>query len=133
MIVVDTNVLAYLLLRGPQTEQAERVYAKDPQWAAPLLWRSEFRNVLIFYLRRGRLALEEAMTQVRDAEELMAGSTFEVSSEKVLVLAVGSGCSTYDCEFVALAQDLGVPLITSDSAVLAKFKSTAVSLRKFCS
>ena len=37
------------------------------------------------------------------------------------------------CEFVALAQDLGVPLVTSDSALIAKFKPTVVSMRVFCS
>jgi predicted nucleic acid-binding protein len=36
-------------------------------------------------------------------------------------------------EFVALAQELGVPLVTSDSALVAKFKPTVVSMRAFCS
>jgi predicted nucleic acid-binding protein len=77
-------------------------------------------------------ALEEAMTHMGDAEDLLASRTFDVSSEEVLSLALGSGCSAYDCEFVWLAQDLGVPLITSDKAILTKFKSIAVSMRAFC-
>lgn len=37
MIVVDTNVVAYLLLAGPQTEKAEALLLHDPDWAAPVL------------------------------------------------------------------------------------------------
>ncbi|MCO6439628.1 MAG: hypothetical protein J5I81_00810 [Nitrococcus mobilis] len=51
MIVADTNLLIYILLAGEHTLAAERVFQRDPEWAAPLLWRSEFRNVLALYLR----------------------------------------------------------------------------------
>lgn len=37
------------------------------------------------------------------------------------------------CEFVALAHDLGVPLVASDGTLIAKFKPTVVSMRAFCS
>jgi hypothetical protein len=43
---VDTNVMSHLLLPTPHTAAAERLLKTDPDWAAPLLWRSEFRNVL---------------------------------------------------------------------------------------
>ncbi|MCP9821885.1 type II toxin-antitoxin system VapC family toxin [Cyanobium sp. L1E-Cus] len=52
MIVVDTNVLAYLLLPGPKTSLAEALLLEQPRWTAPPLWRSEWRNVLSGYLRR---------------------------------------------------------------------------------
>jgi predicted nucleic acid-binding protein len=58
VIVVDTNVLVYLVLPGEHTEHAERVLHRDPVWTAPLLWRSEFRNVLAVYMRQGRLSLD---------------------------------------------------------------------------
>jgi predicted nucleic acid-binding protein len=34
---------------------------------------------------------------------------------------------------VALAQNLGVPLVTSDRELIAKFKPTVVSMVAFCS
>ena len=51
MIVVDTNVIAYLFLPGEYTPLAERLLQKDPDWVAPVLWRSELRNVFALYVR----------------------------------------------------------------------------------
>lgn len=131
MIVVDTNVLAYLYLSSAETDAAERALRKDPEWIAPLLWRSELRNVLAFYVRQGRLAAADALRILSEAEALMAGREFAVRSQAVLALAIESGCSAYDCEFVLLAQDLDVALVTSDRKILASFPETAVPLREF--
>jgi predicted nucleic acid-binding protein len=131
VIVVDTNLIAYLLLEGARTQQAETILARDQEWAAPLLWRSEFRHVLVRYIRRRVLSLAEAVDKMEKAEILMRGKEHEVSSAQVLSLAASSRCSAYDCEFVALAQNLVVPLVTSDEQVLSAFPSTAVSVDAF--
>lgn len=133
MIVADTNLTFYLFVRSPITAEAEAVYRKDFEWIAPPLWRSEFRNALAFYLRRGLLALNDAVAKMRAAELIVRSRESEIASSQVLRLATSSGCSAYDCEFVALAQHLAVPLVTSDRQVLAKFKNTATSPRAFCS
>jgi predicted nucleic acid-binding protein len=129
VIVVDTNVIAYLYLPTEHTTLAEALLVSDPEWAAPLLWRSELRNVLALYLQRGLLGFEDAFAIQTEAESLLAGREFDVGSLEVLRLAASSKCSAYDCEFVALAEFLGVRLVTADRQVLRKFKSTAVSLR----
>lgn len=129
MIVVDTNVVAYLLLPGPFSEPAEALLLDRPDWAAPTLWRSEWRNVLCGYLRRGDLNLEQAIALQHQAEALVIRHSIDVPSAAVLQLAASSGCSAYDCEFVAAAQQLGVPLITADLAILAAFSDLAVSLK----
>jgi predicted nucleic acid-binding protein len=131
MIVVDTNVVAYLFLGGEKTAGARLAFRKDPAWAAPILWRSEFRNVLAACLRRGTLRLSDALEVMRDAEALFRGAEYSVESGDVLKLVTESGCSAYDCEFVALAQQLGVPLLTSDAEILKEFTQTAISLEIF--
>ena len=128
MIVVDTNVLAYLLLPGPHTQRAEALLLQQPQWAAPPLWHSEWRNVLSTYIRRELLPLPAAIALMQQAETLLAGHDEPVESELVLRLAASSGCSAYDCEFVAAAQQLGVALVTEDRAILAAFPALAQSL-----
>ncbi len=131
MIVVDTNILGYLYLTSERSSQAEQVLRRDPDWVAPLLWRSEFRNVLAFYIRKRRLNLQAAQEIMDEALGLMVGQEYEVVSSRVLSLVVKSSCSAYDCEFVALAQDLGVSLVTVDKQVLDQFPESAVSLDKY--
>ena len=80
MIVVDTNVLAYLMLPYDCSAQADALFKRDPEWAAPILWRSEFRNLLAGYLRRKTLTLDEVLKVQREAEALLAGNEHEVDS-----------------------------------------------------
>lgn len=131
MIVVDTNTIAYLYLEGPSSSLAEVCLQKDPEWAAPLLWRSEFRNILALYLRKEILSLPDTIEIAEQAEEQMKGREYAVPSPKVLELCSRSNRSAYDCEFVQLASDLGVPLVTSDRALISLFPKIAVALRDF--
>jgi predicted nucleic acid-binding protein len=128
VIVVDTNVIVYLYLPGEFTAAAEALLESDPEWAAPLLWRSELRNILMGYVRRGGLDVEQALAIQREAEALLAPGEADVDSEAVLRLAAQSGCTAYDCEFVALAQKLAVTLITMDRALLRAFPEMAQAL-----
>lgn len=99
--------------------------AADPDWAAPRLWRSEFRNVLALYLRKGILSLDDVLSVLDKAERLLASGEYEVPSVLVMQMVGASECSAYDCEFVALAQYLGVPLATQDRLLLRIFPATA--------
>ena len=131
MIVVDTNILGYLYLTSERTTQAEALYRKDPLWAAPRLWRSELRNVLVYYLRKKILSLGDANRIMEAATDLFGGKEYEVASLLVLELALKSGCSAYDCEFVALAQALQTRLVTVDRQVLEQFPDFAVDLEGY--
>ena len=127
MIVVDTNVIGYLYLSSDRSRQVEVALQKAPRWAAPLLWRSELRNVLAFYVRQHGLSLVDALRIMEEAERLMQGREFTLPSVQVLNLVAHSTCSAYDCEFVALAMDLNVPLVTSDRKLLTRFHQAAIS------
>lgn len=128
MIVVDTNVVVHLYVRHALTGASEALQRADSEWSAPLLWRSEMRNVLTSHCRIGALTLDAALAIQAEAEDLLAGHEYEIDSAAVMRLAVESGCSAYDCEFVALAQALGVKLVTLDAQLLAAFPETAVAL-----
>ncbi|MCP4157314.1 MAG: type II toxin-antitoxin system VapC family toxin [bacterium] len=133
MIVVDTNIISYFYLNGTYSGLAERVFEKDPEWAAPFLWRSEFRNVLALYIRKKIITLKNAQRIMTEAESLMEGREYSVISDSVLQLVGQSTCSAYDCEFAVLANDLGVPFLTMDKKLLKSFPGIAVCLDDFLS
>ncbi len=132
MIVVDTNILAYLYLPGAHTARAEALLDHDPEWAAPVLWRSEFRSILAGYLRRRSLTFEDARALQAEAESLLRGNEHEIDSQSVLEAVRDSDCSAYDCEFAALAARLNTRLVTMDAKLLKAFPKRAVALTVVC-
>jgi predicted nucleic acid-binding protein len=130
MIVVDTNVLAYLVLHGEKSAPAEVAFRRDPHWVAPLLWRSEFMSVLALYLRKGLLDQQAAVAVMTQAEHLLQ-TEYRVAPANILSLVAASTCSAYDCEFAALARELDARLLTEDRLVLGQFPGLAISLADF--
>ncbi len=131
MIVVDTNIISYLFIHGERSQQSEQLLSCDPDWTAPILWRSEFRSVLSQYLRKNILTLSEVLLIIQQAEALFAGKEYQVSSSHVMKLLCTSHCSAYDCEFVALAQHLNTHLITADKKILKAFPDIAKSVNSY--
>ncbi|MEY4916111.1 MAG: hypothetical protein RL616_24 [Verrucomicrobiota bacterium] len=118
-------------MRDAHSELADAAFEADPVWVVPLLWRSEFRSTLAKHMQYASMSLEAALVAMHSAEEIISGREYRVSSEKVLELAAKSKCTAYDCEYVALALELGVPLVTADKQVLKAFPKIAVSLENF--
>ena len=131
MIVVDTSIIGYLYLTSPHSLQSERALQVDPHWVAPVLWRSELQNVLAMYLRKHILSLNDAQEIFSAAVGLMAGREYTVPTQPILRLVAKNACSAYTCEFVALAHDLQIPLVTINRQILSLFPRTAISLDTF--
>jgi len=133
VIVVDTNVIHYCWVRGVHTEVAQAVRQQDPDWHAPILWRSELRNVLTAYLRRESLSREQIVEILYAADQALAGSEHIIADQLVLDVVEGSMLTAYDAEFVALATSLSVPLVTADKPVLKAFSDPAMTMEAFVS
>ena len=83
MIVVDTNIISYFYLTSEFSGPAEKLYLKEPVWSAPLLWRSEFRNILTLYIRKELITLNDAVEIFEAAEDLLLNNEFEINSKGV--------------------------------------------------
>ena len=131
MIVVDTNVIHYCWVRGENTEIAQAVRQEDSEWHVPILWRSELRNVLTAYLRRGLLTRAQIIGILGSADQALAESEHIIPDDLVFDVVAGSALTAYDAEFVALAAALSVPLVTGDKAVLKAFPDRAMTMEAF--
>lgn len=128
MIVVDTNVMVFLLAGVGPGERAQKLLAEDPEWSAPSLLRSELRNVVLGLVRRGRMELADALGICQDAEVILGDRVPSLPDGPVLSTAAEAGLTAYDAEFVALARALGVPLVTADTAILNGAPDVALAL-----
>lgn len=127
MIVADCTLIAQLAIESESTALAERIYSADPEWIVPPIWRSELRNVLRTYVIEAGMPIESAFDRMSIAEERFGGSEQQVISRDVLALAAKSGCSAYDAEYVSLAREFSVPLVTSDRRLRNRFPRIAIS------
>lgn len=134
MIVVDTNVLIYYMIDGERTDLARKVKEHDPEWIVPQLWKHEFINVLaVIHTQKQKQGKDFSQYRLiwDNALELFSESEISVDMSHALELAVRNKVSAYDAQFVALAKELDLKLVTSDREILRKFPERAVSMEDF--
>ena len=127
MIVADANLIAYYYLPGQHQQVAVKVLEKDPVWFVPSIMVSEFRNILLGYVRLKRLSQRDAVELAARVELFFYPKMKAVSAAQVMDMAYASGCSAYDGEYAALAHTLKARLVTSDKLLLKSFPNIAIS------
>ena len=127
MVIVDTNVLAYLLIEGDRTPEAQALYAIDAEWRSEAFLLVELSNVLATYVRSGGMTRAQAETLLSEAERRMRG-LLNVPNAQALRLAERYGVSAYDARFLAAAQGLGGKLVTEDARLRAAAPALTHSL-----
>lgn len=120
MIVVDTNVIAYLLIEGDDTETVTQLRQAEPEWIAPRLWLDEFLNILATSERGSLMSAALADRALALACELMEGRSYDLPAQRILATARRTGCTAYDSQYVCLAEDLGLRLYTYGARILTK-------------
>lgn len=127
MVLVDTNVLAYLLIEGDRTTEAQALYAKDPDWQSEAFELVELTNILTTYTRTGALTREQGIKLLAEAETLLLPLT-SVSHQEAYEVAVEFGISAYDARFIALARQMKSKLVTEDAKLRKAVPAWTMSL-----
>ena len=128
MRVVDTNVVAGLLMNGPFTEQARALYDADPDWRSEAFLLAELANVLATQVKAQDMPLPDALILLGRCSALMADGLFDIPHEAALALATQRGVSAYDSCYLIVAQRLQTRLVTEDAKLRRKAPDLTVSI-----
>ncbi len=115
MLVVDTNIIAPLYIRSAYTDGVHQLRRRDGLWRTDPFAIIEFSNVLATYQRARYLTTTEAQRCLAQADRFLRPHYVEVPHSAALELAIRHGVTAYDARFLALAQRLGLRLITEDN------------------
>jgi predicted nucleic acid-binding protein len=124
VILVDTNIIAPLYLRSARSRAVAELFARDGIWRTEPLALIELSNVLISYERARYITAARARNCLDRAAAFLQPHLFRVSHQAALNAALRYRVTAYDGRFLALAQQLGTPLVTED----AKLRSAAPEL-----
>ena len=127
MVLVDTNVLAYLMLEGDRTSAAQELFERDADWRSEAFIMVEFSNILTTYVRTKVLSRDQGLKLLAGAEKLVPVLT-SVQNARAVEVATQFGISAYDARFVALAIQMKVKLVTEDAKLRVAVPSWTVSL-----
>lgn len=130
--VIDTNVVAYLLLGTEQfVEEARGGLTAVTNPLAPAHWEAELTNVIWMAVRSGTLPAEEAPARLSLARRLGIESVaIGTLCQSALLRSTVSSVPVYDTLFVELAVRSRCPLVTFDKAVLKTFPDVAIRPRQ---
>ena len=130
--VIDTNVIAYLLL-GTEgfVDEARRCFEEVATPLAPAHWEAEITNVVWMATRAGVLAPIDAPVRIGLARRLGIESVATATlCQGALLRSIDSGVAVYDTLFVELAARMACPLVTFDKDVLKAFPELACRPRE---
>jgi predicted nucleic acid-binding protein len=128
MFIVDTNVVAYLLIHGDHTTAAQKLHGRDPDWRSEAFLLVEFSNVLASSVATKRMTLKLAQDFLAKATGLFDRKLARVAHPLVLAIAARHRISAYDARFLALADQLGRRLVTEDIRLRAAAPKLTQSL-----
>ena len=130
MVAVDTNIVVALFIRGRFSDDALKLQRKDSVWRTEPFTLAEFSNVLATYQRGRYLSQAAALERLQLAEEFLSPNYVRVSNQSALELALQYRVSAYDARLLAVADQLGLRLITEDIQLRTAAPALTQSLKE---
>lgn len=124
MIVVDASAVVEALVGRDAPQELLELMATEPL-AAPHLLDVEVLSTLRG-LTRGRRLDEEVADAARQTYFALTITRYETAPLSERVWALRHRCTAYDSTYLALAEALGVDLVTADAKLLAGGSSAQI-------
>lgn len=120
MIVVDANIIAYWAIDGEYTEPARRLREMEPDWIVPALCRHELANVLTIYVKHGAMEVADAQVVWQGIESIIFEREYDIELSRAIAVAVETGTSAYDAQYLMLARIKAIPFVTQDRQLVSR-------------
>jgi predicted nucleic acid-binding protein len=115
VLLVDTNVVAYLLIQGDHTASAQELRRRDRDWRSEAFLLVEFTNVLASSIATNRMSVPLAQDFLAKAVSLFDGKLARMAHASVLSIAARHRVSAYDAHFLARTAGCALPRQRSHS------------------
>jgi predicted nucleic acid-binding protein len=127
VVLVDTNILAYLMIEGDRTAAAQKLFERDSDWCSEAFVMVEFSNVIATYVGVGALTQAQGTKLLAEAQTHLP-TLNNVVNTQALETAMQFGISAYDARFISLAKQLKQKLITEDAKLRVAVPAWTISL-----
>lgn len=133
--VVDASVGIKLFLVEPLSDEAHALFAGltsdlPARLHVPDLFYIECTNILWKYVKRFGLSHEDARFFVQQLGQLsLLASPTQALAGEALDIALAYDITAYEATYVALAQQLDLPLITADARLVRLLANTVHDVR----
>lgn len=127
MVLVDTNILAYLVIDGDRTAVAQELFEHDSDWCSEAFAMVEFSNIIATYVRTGALTHLQGARLLTDGQALIP-TLHNMVNAQALETAMQYEISAYDARFIALARQLKLKLVTEDRKLRTAVPAWTISL-----
>ena len=127
MVLVDTNIIAYLMIRGNRTAAAQQLYERDSDWCSEAFVMVEWSNVIATYVRTRALTQAQGTKLLAESQAHLS-TLHSVVNTQALESAMQFGISAYDARFISLAKQLKMKLITEDVKLRVAVPALTMSL-----
>jgi predicted nucleic acid-binding protein len=127
VVLVDTNILAYLIIEGDRTASAQKLFERDSDWCSEAFVMVEFSNVIATYVRTAALSQPQGSRLLTEVQAHLP-TLHNVVNAQALEAAMQYGISAYDARFISLARQLKLKLVTEDVKLRTAVPSWTISL-----
>jgi predicted nucleic acid-binding protein len=127
VVLVDTNILAYLIIEGDRTASAQKLFERDSDWCSEAFVMVEFSNILATYVRTKALTQAQGTRLLTEAQALLS-TLHNMTNTRALETAMQYEISAYDARFISLARHLKLRLVTEDAKLRTAVPSWTISL-----